>query len=160
MRIDDKAIENFWAKVDKKGPDECWEWTGALFRLGYGNVRFNGKPRSAHRVSWEINNGPIPKGKGYQGMCVCHKCDNPACVNPNHLFLATHQENMQDALRKGRLSIRQGVKHHKAKLTNQQVLEIRDRQGTGASQTELGKEYGVCQAVISCIQLRKTWKHI
>lgn len=88
----------FWSFVDKKAPDECWNWKGSGTRYGVFSVKSRG--RFAHRVSYEINKGPIPDGK-----CVCHKCDNPKCVNPNHLWLGSHSENIKDAVTKGRLAI-------------------------------------------------------
>lgn len=90
----------FWNKVTPRGEQECWEWKGALNRTGYGMIRRGGRragPILAHRASYELNCGPIPKG-----ISVCHKCDNPPCVNPAHLFLGTHIANMWDSIRKGR----------------------------------------------------------
>lgn len=95
------APSRFWAKVDVRGPDECWEWQASLTRGGYGTFTVTKKPRRiarAHRFSLELVNGVVPDG------IVCHKCDNPLCVNPNHLWIGTHTENMQDALKKGRLT--------------------------------------------------------
>lgn len=89
-------VESFWSKVDKS-PGGCWVWTGAYGSGGRGAIKFNGKRRSAPRLSWEINRGPIP-----DGLCVLHRCDNPAYVNPSHLWLGTHQQNMQDMIAKGR----------------------------------------------------------
>lgn len=97
--------QRFWAKVDKGEPDECWEWTGAKSR-GYGTITRDaadgGTTALAHRVSWEIHNGPIPKNMSYHGMVVAHSCDNPACVNPNHLWLGTQGQNLKDMIEKGR----------------------------------------------------------
>lgn len=90
----------FWAKVDVRGPDECWEWQASTTSSGYGQIMVNARPRRitrAHRLSWTIANGPIPSG-----MVVCHRCDNPPCVNPAHLFVATQQDNIADMVRKGR----------------------------------------------------------
>ena len=90
-------IDNFWDKVSKEDPKSCWEWNGAM-SSGYGSFHYNGKTESAHRVSYRINIGEIP-----DGLFVCHHCDNPKCVNPNHFFLGTNGDNMRDAIKKGRL---------------------------------------------------------
>jgi hypothetical protein len=97
--------ERFWSKVDKRGPDECWPFTGRTngngAYPGYGWIRgpeANRRPLAAHRISWELHNGPIP-----DGLFVLHKCDFPPCTNPAHLFLGTNRDNMRDAAAKGRI---------------------------------------------------------
>jgi len=121
--------DRFWTKVDKTHPSGCWVWTGSLVR-GYGQIAgmVNGKrrPVPAHRVAWELTNGPIP-----DGLHACHKCDNPPCCNPAHLFLGTPQENLDDARQKGRLIDGLGAR----KLSDAAYLDIltstRDRKTSG-----------------------------
>jgi len=100
-------MDRFWSKVDVKEPSECWEWQASINKNGYGAFKFDGWMRPASRISWLITNGEIP-----EGMSVCHKCDNRSCVNPSHLFLGTHQDNMDDMNRKGRYVSGQALKTH------------------------------------------------
>lgn len=93
--IEKKVIERFWKKVNKTR--DCWEWTGAINRDGYGQFGYNKKTYISSRFVMKIIGKEIP-----EGMFVCHKCDNPACVNPDHLFIATHKDNMKDCMDKGR----------------------------------------------------------
>lgn len=101
-------LDKFWSRVDVRGPDECWLWTGGRKRTGYGVVWPRGSSEvGAHRLSWELHNAqPIP-----DGMFACHSCDVPSCVNPSHIWIGTHDDNMRDALVKGRM-------HYAEKLIN------------------------------------------
>ena len=142
--------ERFWEKVDVRGPDECWKWTGSKAR-GYGQISVGGKLVLASHVCWEVhNNSPIP-----EGQCVLHTCDNRACVNPRHLFLGTKADNNQDMKRKGRQA--RGEANGRAKLTEQDVCEIQVMLGKKIPQWVIAKKYGVDQTTISCINTGKSW---
>lgn len=149
------ASIRFWRFV-QKGP-ECWQWTGGTSGKDR-RAAFDG--RRAARVLWEMLHGSIP-----EGMWVCHHCDNPGCVRPDHLFLGTRADNMRDAYAKGRTALQRegalprGSTHHMAKLTEQDVVEIRARLAAGARQHELAQEKGVSKATISCIKRGVYWKH-
>lgn len=94
--------DRFWAKVQKAGPDDCWPWLASRMPKGYGKLGIaSTTPKLAHRVSWELHYGPIP-----EGLFVCHRCDNPPCVNPAHLFLGTCTDNLRDMVAKGRFTLR------------------------------------------------------
>lgn len=139
--------QRFWDKADLSGgPTACWVWTGSRHRFGYGFIRDQGKTLTAHRVSMELANGPIPVG-----MFVCHHCDNPPCVNPAHLFLGTARDNNADKVRKGR----ETAPH--AKLTSTMVVEIRDARGS-ASQRVIGERFGVSQSTVSLIHAGLIWR--
>ncbi|HNZ67149.1 MAG TPA: HNH endonuclease signature motif containing protein [Planctomycetota bacterium] len=156
VELTDKNIKNFWKKVDKKGEDECWEWTACKNKYNYGQFQINYKMYLSHRISWILENGDIP-----ENYCICHSCDNPLCCNPNHLFLGTHKDNIADRDKKGRQAIRNGIKNGRHILTEKEVLEIRQKYiPYKYSQQKLADEYGVCNQLVSCIINNKIWKHI
>lgn len=144
-------VERYWSKVAVRGEDECWEWTGGRGGGGYGVFRVDGPSAYAHRLSWKLATGSIPEDK-----CVCHTCDNPACVNPSHLFLASHVENVRDRDEKGRSA--RGAKNGNAKLTRDKVREIRRLYASGKhTQETLGQQFGVTDAQVSRIVNRRYW---
>lgn len=145
--------ERFWSKADQDGERECWEWNAKRDKDGYGWFSpQHGKKVHAHRVSWMITNGTIP-----DGLYVLHTCDNPGCVNPKHLKLGTHQDNMDDMVARNRLPSEAGELNHRAKLTWDQVREIR-RRYPNFSQQFIAKEYGVSPKTISKIITGIRWK--
>lgn len=156
----DKSADRFWAKVDKSG--ECWEWTGLRYQTGYGRTCFHGKGNSyAHRVAYELTNGPIPAG-----MCVMHTCDNPPCTRPDHLKLGTVADNMadRDAKHRGYFERRPPIKgenHPRAKLTTDQVIQMRYFYNHGlARQVELSTIFGISCQTINNIVHRIGWSHV
>lgn len=145
--------ERIAQNIDKSG--DCWNWKGYRDADGYGVFSFRGKRRKAHRVAWEIVSGEIPRG-----MCVCHRCDNPSCLNPSHLFLGTNQDNTRDKMSKGRYSCLRGERHQNAKLSEFQVREIRRLRGMGLGLSLISERFGVNVSVVSMIANRKRWTHV
>jgi len=143
----DHVLCRFAEKI-KQLPNGCWEWTGYTSANGYPRFQFNGKPVSAHRFIYECYNGTIPNG-----LFVCHKCDNPKCVNPDHLFLGTPKENTQDMIRKNRSNQRRT-----AKLTQQDVLDILSLKYN--SFREITNVLDIGRTAIICILDRKTYTEI
>lgn len=145
-----KEPERFWSKVDVSGVDECWEWLASKSE-GYGRFSIRYQMWLAHRVAWVLTYGPIP-----EGLCVLHHCDNRGCCNPYHLFLGTRADNLADAARKGRTS--RGERRHNSKLTEEDVLDIRDMYATGKwTYRELADEFDVAKSLISGIVHGRTW---
>ena len=134
--------------------DGCWIWKSSKFKSGYGIFTINKKPYRAHRIAFELFKMPIPNG-----LHVLHKCDNPACVNPDHLFLGTHQDNMDDMCKKGRhvTNPLKGELAVNSKLTSDQVKSIKT---DARLQRIIAAQYGVHQVLISRIKNGKAWAHI
>ncbi len=146
-------ICRFWgiAEADED-PERCCLWQGHVNRKGYGFFSIKRKRYRAHRVAWTIDNGPVP-----DGLHVLHRCDTPGCVNPAHLFTGTNDDNVQDRGSKGRTA--KGASNGRAKLTVQQVLQVRLLSGT-MTQKAIAALMGVCVATVCDIVRRKTWTHV
>ena len=153
MPIVTTLVERFWSKVDIRGTDQCWPWL-AYARNGYGRISLANKLIDAHRLSYELANGPIPRGKH-----VLHSCDNPGGVNPRHLSLGTHRQNIADRGSRGRTCC--GIDSPHAKLNDAQVIEIRQLLKAGEhTQAEIGARYGVSKGSIWAIHQGITWAHV
>lgn len=149
------AVERFWSYVNKTG--SCWIWESALGRRGYGRFLIKRTEYKAHRFAWMITNGPIP-----DDAYICHKCDNPRCVNPAHLFIGTPKENSHD--RDSKLRHFHGESVNTNKLTAGQVILIRKEYALRINEpgifSNLGREFGISNVHIHNIVKRKSWKHL
>ena len=150
--MDEKTIARFWSKVDKSaGPDGCWLWTGATTDVGYGVVKIDGRLQRAHRVAWSLAAGPLVPDGSYHGTCVCHRCDARRCVNPRHMFLGTHLDNMRDKVAKGRQARLTGEANPRARLTREAVGRVWSLLAAGVTHAAIGRELGVSESCISAI---------
>lgn len=146
----EQYAEKFWKRVDKSSPTGCWVWQGYCQKFGHGwlGSRFG----LAHRFAWSLLRGPLDAK-----ACLLHHCDNPPCVNPEHLYVGDRQDNMRDKVARNR--IQKGQDSPKARLTDADVLEIRRlRYEVGAA--ELAKRFGVTMNYVYQIQRREAWKHL
>jgi|ERR1051326_339167 hypothetical protein len=162
-------IRMFHSRIDKAtDKNGCWIWTGQKMMQGYGYILLKGKVIKSHRYSYELFVGPIP-----DGLCVLHKCDNRACVNPNHLFIGTVADNNRDRALKNRSATgdRNGSRTHpeacargernfNSKLTAEHVREIRKRAARGETQKSLASEFGVHNSVICEVVNKRAWAHV
>ena len=147
------TVENFWSKVIKSAGG-CWEWTGHKLPFGYGHICWGQKMTLTHRLSWRLTYGEIP-----EGLCVLHKCDNPSCVRPDHLFLGTYLDNNRDMAAKGRSQV--GSQKSSARFDEEQVLKIRAEYIRGVfGYRKLAAKYEVAYGTIFQIINRLRWKHI
>ncbi len=158
MLLKEKELKRFLAKIniDQNG---CWNWVGAHDLKGYGQVKIRRLHKTvllAHRISYQHYIGDISKN-----MYICHKCDNPQCVNPEHLFVGTHQDNMDDMISKGRYKHPnvKGTKNPKSKLTEQDVYQIIKLLPIYTNK-DIGNKFNVSHSTISCIRRGKVWTHI
>jgi hypothetical protein len=155
--------ERFWEKVDKCGPigpyvdTPCWIWTATKNRRGYGQIGVRAsRPASAHRVSWELANGPISD----PSLHVLHKCHNTSCVNPNHLYLGTCQENARDRVGADRVNAVQGEDHPNSLLSDDTVIQILDLRLQGLTYTEIGRRFGITATCACDICANRSWRHV
>lgn len=147
-------IDRLKAKISVNEANDCWEWQASLNTNGYGQFRFRNRPQQAHRVSWVLHHGEIPAG-----LYVLHKCDNPLCINPDHLFLGTQAENIADAMSKDRWRTPRpvGESHGNAVMTEDDVRAIR---ASSEPSRRIAKRYGVTQSAIQHIRKRRSWQHV
>jgi hypothetical protein len=138
------AVDNFWSRVTKSRG--CWSWRGAK-SWGYGRIGFG----KAHRFSWELHFGPIPKG-----LFVLHKCDNRQCTNPRHLFLGTQADNLRDMALKGRSA--SGERNARAKLTDRTVKLVRQARAKGETLAAIGSRFGVSATTVLRAVRRECWR--
>jgi HNH endonuclease len=147
--------ERFFDKFKMTDKNKCWEWFGNRNPSGYGMIGYLATQVLAHRVSWEVHRGKIPKG-----LFVLHRCDNPPCVNPNHLFVGTCKDNAQDMILKGRKPDTSGSKNGMSKINEADALKIRRLSAAGNNFTKIGRRFGLCTTSVSNIVKRKKWSHV
>jgi hypothetical protein len=152
-------LENIENHYEVDANTGCWNWTRSKFACGYGAKTIRGKQFYAHRLSYELHRGPIPKG-----LVVMHICDNRACINPSHLMADTQRENIMDARRKGRLlndtNQPKGDLHHRSILTESIVMSFRDAHSKGAKVFELARDAGLNPSTVGDAVRGKSWKHL
>lgn len=153
--LQEKAIDRLWRQIVKDPITGCWNWTGASNRYGYGRMSVFGKRTLTHRLSWEYHYGPIPSG-----MNILHKCDNPACCNPEHLFIGTQQDNIADMHQKGRDRSLSGESSAKARLSAEQVRQIRSMYASGVSPSAIGDQFGIKRCHVCNIAKRRIWTSV
>jgi len=148
--------KTFWENADKSnGENSCWNWQRAKFdERGYGSAVFNGKQWRAHRLAYKLKFGDFNLS-----LKVCHRCDNPSCVNPAHLFLGTDGDNIRDCVKKGRWNPSRGQLNGSSKLNESDILKIRESKGV-VSCRKLAKMFGVCFQTVIRIQQKKSWAHL
>ena len=152
LRGDQKTAARFWSKVGIGLSDACWIWIAGRQPGGYGRFGLDGRAVFANRVAWVLTHGPIP-----DGLDVLHRCDNPPCCNPSHLFLGTHTDNMRDMIRKGRHVALRGEAHWAARITAGDALAIR---ASNKPHATLAARYGISKHTVHTIRSNRSWTHL
>jgi hypothetical protein len=152
VEIEEKLLN--YTKVKGSLPTECWEWQGARYDYGYGRVHWNGEWR-AHRASYTVHVGAIPRG-----LYVLHRCDNPPCLNPDHLFLGTQAENIVDMVRKGRCNAASGSRAGLAVLTDELAAELLQLLSEGKSEVFIAEYYGLSRSVVRSLAIGESYRDI
>ena len=159
MDITRDTLKRFWYNVDKLTKNECWNWLASKKDRGYGRFVIGAVQEAAHRVSWVIHYGQIPND-----LCICHRCDNPSCVNPSHLFLGTHADNMLDMKLKDRAIGHIGEDNNKSTLLETEIIELRKIYDFYVNKYGLTKKlshvYNVPYGTMQKVVRRYTWNHI
>jgi len=155
------VVDRLFAKTKVNPKTGCLEFTGYRDKKGYGRIQVAGSGRCTHRVSWQAHNGPIPESIDGKDACVLHKCDNPPCINPDHLFLGSNDDNMADMIKKGRGADTRGVKNGRAKLNEFQVRVIKRLfNHKSMTQKEAGDIFGVSVSSIAKVKSGLCWGHM
>ena len=155
MQLSQQDIDRFHKRVERRGPDECWPWTGSFTDRSYGRFWCDGKTRRAHKVAFII-----AKGQVTDDAVVRHECDNPPCCNPSHLLSGTQQDNIDDRGSRNRTSRQPGTNNPAAVLNDDKVMEIRRLVSSGKRQKDVGDQFGVAQGHVSEIVRGKIWSHL
>lgn len=163
IKLTEIGLQQFWQKVNKDGPvcihqtlgniGQCWIWTGSHNQKGYGQFKVGGKNLQSHRISWTIRHGPI---RG--GLWVCHHCDTPLCQRPDHYFLGTRQDDINDMVQKRRHNL--GERNGGCKIKEADVLTIRARVASGEKPAAIAADYVICEGTVWDIARRDSWKHL
>jgi len=154
IKLIKQDITRFWSMVDRRGPNDCWNWTASQDKDGYGRFHdCNNSSYQAHRIAFAVCNGDTK-------LQVCHNCNNPACCNPSHLYAGSQSKNIQQCYDDGRAFICCGENSGNVKLTESKVLQIRELYRDGWLQREIAEKFGICQVRVSEICRGKAWKHV